>query len=148
MTVGWFTFKSSCCGARDRPATLSKALPALSPAIAVPVCCRKAPLRAGKHLAVPVALGFLSFPTCAGPQAARGLQLPCPERLQAVGAMGLASSPTLDVVLSPIPPGTGAGMGPQGSSVRSAGCGLQQHFLLPDPTALLPALSSCCSSFC
>lgn len=145
MTVGWFTFKSSCCGARDRPATLSKALPALSP---VPVCCRKAPLHAGKHLAVPVVLGFLSFPTCAEPQAARGLQLRCPERLQAVGAMGLALSPTPHVVLSPIPPGTGAGMGPQGSSVRSAGCGPQQRFLLPDPTALLPALSSCCSSFC
>lgn len=42
----WFRFRSSCCGSWDRLATLSEALPALSPAIVVAVCCRKAPLSA------------------------------------------------------------------------------------------------------
>lgn len=126
IRLGWFRFRSSCCGACDRLATLSKALPALSPAIAVPVRCRKAPLSAGH---IEISLPSHLCKTTSSMQAASRMHG------TAAGCRRNGDNPSPSPISGALlhTPGTGAWVSPQGSSVRSAGSSWQQCFLLPDP---------------
>lgn len=110
-------------------------------AIAVPVCCRKAPLSAS-HVQISLPSHLCKTPS--------SMQAASPVHGTAAGCScngdNLMPRPVSGAQLHPT--GTGAWVSPQGSSVWGAGSSWQQCFLCPDPTTVLPVLSSCCSNFC